>query len=90
MGKKRGVRAEIIAGSPDSASKSCKRSREGKKKKKKSQRCDHRQSRTTSTLHAKHGRCKGRTNCNCSAESVKPEIWGKGARGEEGGWWGGG
>lgn len=34
MGKKRGVRAEIIAGSPDSASKSCKRSREEKKKKK--------------------------------------------------------
>lgn len=28
MGKKRGVRAEIIADSPDSPSKSCKRSRE--------------------------------------------------------------
>lgn len=37
----------------------------------------------TRTLQGLVG-CRRRTNCNCFAESVKPEIWGKGVRGEEG------
>lgn len=87
MGKKRGVRAEIIAGSPDSASKSCKRSREEKKKARDvttGRVAQHPHCTQTRTLQGLVG-CRRRTNCNCSAESVKPEIWGRGGEGRGGG-----
>lgn len=73
MGIKSGVRAEISADSPDSPSKSCKRSREGKME--------------SHNMLLLVGRRRCRQTTTCSADSVKSRSpgfsgFGGGAKGE--------